>query len=532
MSDFLLPPYLKTASIGFRYLDSTGVSRGVFGGPPRTGTRGGDRLHATLEFSPTATSAAEAAQERRTLISLLARVQGKQHRLYLTNPARKLAGSFPATELLSNNTFANGTTGWTADSSTLTVTDRVARLTVTTPAANVQLRQAVALTQYAPYALRGFIVDGPQTAGLNIGPSLTLGGSQSVSDYSAIRGLKTVVGVAEDSTSRNQFPAVIASVTGFTAGAHLSVPYTSLARCALVDNSPNLFLRSDEFDNAAWTKSGATVSANATAAPDGTTTGEDLIESSSNESHFVIQDVTVSSAALDMCIGVFGKPNGRDWMLFEMRELTGSTDVSVWFNLSTGAVGTTATGANWSNLRTFVRDYGNGWYACYIVARKTNAATSVRGIIRTATGDGVSTYLGNGTSGIRIWRGGIAPSSVPLRFAQTTTAATTGTAQTGTGIHVKGLPVSTNGLLLPGDEFEVITSFGSELKIVTAALNSDAAGLGYLQFSPPIRGVLSDNAAVIIHEPMAYTLFAGDAVGWDHTPGIVTSASAEFEEAA
>jgi hypothetical protein len=116
-------------------------------------------------------------------------------------------------------------------------------------------------------------------------------------------------------------------------------------------------------------------------------------------------------------------------------------------------------------------------------------------------------------------------------LVQTTTTATSGTAQTGNGLHIKGLPASTNGLLLPNDEFEIITALGSELKITQAALNSDAAGLGYLQFGPPIRGVLADNAPVIVHEPMGYFMFAGDAVGWDHDPAIITTASAEFEEA-
>jgi hypothetical protein len=89
------------------------------------------------------------------------------------------------------------------------------------------------------------------------------------------------------------------------------------------------------------------------------------------------------------------------------------------------------------------------------------------------------------------------------------------------------LPVSTNGLLMPDDEIQV----GNELKLVTAPLNSDAAGLGYLQFEPPLRGAPADNAPVILHEPMGRFLFTGELVGWDHEPGIITRASAEFEEA-
>ncbi len=66
---------------------------------------------------------------------------------------------------------------------------------------------------------------------------------------------------------------------------------------------------------------------------------------------------------------------------------------------------------------------------------------------------------------------------------------------------------------------------------MTARLNSDAAGLGYLQFEPPIRTSPADNAPVIIHAPMGRFLFTGDAVGWDNDPGFWSSATAEFEEA-
>lgn len=107
-----------------------------------------------------------------------------------------------------------------------------------------------------------------------------------------------------------------------------------------------------------------------------------------------------------------------------------------------------------------------------------------------------------------------------------------GANQAGSTLVVDALPVSTTGLLLAGDQFEVITSHGSELKIVTSALNSDSSGEGTLMFEPPLRGVVSDNAAVIIHNPMGRWVFIGQAPEWMNEPGVFSSATLDFEEAA
>lgn len=524
VADLLLAPWLKCARVAWRYLDATGISRGEFSGLVRTAARGGDRLGATLEFTPTSTSSTDSAQERRTLISLFSRLRGRQNRIHITNPARRLAGSFPATELLPNNTFENGTTGWTAANGVLAVADRKLRLT-TSSGAYAEFYRPVALTQYAPHVLRSVILDGAQTEVLSIGPAINSGGVQ-VSDYQAARGLRTAVLVASSASAANQFPAVISTATGHTAGAYIEVPWCSLSRCALVDNGPNLLLQSDDFTTT-WANTRTTDAANSTTSPDGTTAADSIIEDGSNETHYIGQDVTVPSAAADYAFSVSLKAGTRSFARVAILESTGGHQVYVDVNLSTGVPGAaTSGGANWTNPRAFVVDQGDGWYRVTIIGRKASAATVVTPRVYLATSIGTVFYAGNGASLLYAWRGSLAQSSVPVRGVQTTTAAASGTAQTGSAIYVKGLPASTNGLLLPSDEFQI----GNELKMVTAALNSDAAGLGYLQFEPPLRTASVNDGPVIIHEPMGLFLFTGEAAGWDNTPGIVTGASAEFEE--
>jgi len=119
---------------------------------------------------------------------------------------------------------------------------------------------------------------------------------------------------------------------------------------------------------------------------------------------------------------------------------------------------------------------------------------------------GTTSYLGNGTSSIYAWRCGCARSSFPVRPAQTTTVGTAGTSQTGTGMYVKGLPVSTSGLLLAGDFVEI----NGDLMQVTASLDSDAAGRGVLQIHRRPTTAIADNTPIIVNNPFGRFRLASD----------------------
>ena len=84
---------------------------------------------------------------------------------------------------------------------------------------------------------------------------------------------------------------------------------------------------------------------------------------------------------------------------------------------------------------------------------------------------------------------------------------------------------------MKGDRIEVITNRGSELKIVTGALNSDGSGLGQVLFEPPLRGTPAYLAPVIIHQPLGYWVCKSPAPEWMLSQGGYCDAVLEFEEA-
>lgn len=543
MADILLPPWLSIAKLRTDYLDNTGMTRGLYTGAPETTGFGGDRLKLSLEFSPAGTSSTQSAMERAALRSFLARLRGRQNRAYLWDPSYRIRGAFStlAFELL-DSTFATGAVLTASNTNVSTaVHDRVMRATRTAAIADTTLRASGKTTvQYAPYVARVFgrAGRGPMDYRLRLGTSE---GATDIATHAAditTQGLQTLTAVTPVTTTHYSILDG-AGIPGRMPGDYMDFPYVSFARCALIDNGPNLLLQSDEFD-ATWTVTRSSIDDQTagTTAPDGTSTADALIGTSASDTHFVSQSVTVSSTAAEYSFGCALKAGAQTFALLQVSESTSNHNLNCYFNLSTGALGTASvSGANWDNVRAFIIPLGNSWYGCWVVGRKASAATTLTARVYAATSNGNATYAGDGsTADIYAWRATLAQAGVPTRLVQTTTTASSGTNQTGSALYIRGGRAPGEGALLgallPDDRFEIITSRGSEMKIVTAPLDFDAAGLGYLQFEPPLMGTPADGTPIIIVNPMTRAIFAGDIVGWDDSPGIITTASAEFEEAA
>jgi hypothetical protein len=87
-----------------------------------------------------------------------------------------------------------------------------------------------------------------------------------------------------------------------------------------------------------------------------------------------------------------------------------------------------------------------------------------------------------------------------------------GSSQTGKSLTTDDWAISTAGLLLPGDYFEV----NGELKMVTASVDSDGAGDATIAFTPSLRAPPSDNAPLVLVNPkVTMMLEDDDSANWD-----------------
>ncbi len=190
-------------------------------------------------------------------------------------------------------------------------------------------------------------------------------------------------------------------------------PVTLAARGLLIEEQrTNLFTYSSEFDNAAWGKTRSSITANAITAPDGTLTGDKLVEdTTANNTHFVKQDFTVAIGTY--VYSVFAKA-GERLILQVARNNSNINIITHQFNLSTGS----ATGAGAS-----ITSVGNGWYRCVGVIT-VNAAAST-GLNFSLNNGSTITYTGDGASGLYIWGAQLEAGAFSTSYIPTTTAAAT-----------------------------------------------------------------------------------------------------------
>jgi hypothetical protein len=190
-----------------------------------------------------------------------------------------------------------------------------------------------------------------------------------------------------------------------TTSAAVSVgPVANLPRLDYLDSTcPRLLLEpqrtntltySEAFDNAAWTKGNATISANtsATLDPSGYNGADKLQEDSSTDSHFFGSDTASASSAEVVTYSIFLKAAERSFAA--LRLYTGSGSIFGYYNLANGTLGTIGAGGTGT-----IVSYGNGWYRCSLTITMASSSVTLPYVF-TSTGDGVNSYTGTTGSGI------------------------------------------------------------------------------------------------------------------------------------
>jgi len=159
----------------------------------------------------------------------------------------------------------------------------------------------------------------------------------------------------------------------------------------------NALTKSQKFDDAAWTKTRASVTADATAAPDGTVTADKLVEdASAGTTHLTNRTTPALTDNTPQAFSAWAKAAERSWIQFLPSNKAGT--LSAYFDLGTGALGTVD-----ANVVASIVKYATGWCRCGMLYSSASGATSPVVRIQLATGNGGSSYGGNGVSGVYLW---------------------------------------------------------------------------------------------------------------------------------
>ena len=193
----------------------------------------------------------------------------------------------------------------------------------------------------------------------------------------------------------------VTSTAGFSTSVVAEIETTNEV-VSFNDISKNDFQRSEEFDNAYWTKHNSSISANAIIAPDGTLTADELVEDSTSSVMHNVQRGFVIFASNPNGVGFscFAKSNSRT-KFYLAYGATNNMQSRAEFNLATGAATTTNpfgfTGS------ASMEDFGNGWFRCKFFFATGGLAYNPNVYIGLADASGNTVYNGDGSSSLYIW---------------------------------------------------------------------------------------------------------------------------------
>lgn len=169
----------------------------------------------------------------------------------------------------------------------------------------------------------------------------------------------------------------------------------------VLEANKNLVLYSEALDNAYWTKTKSSVSANAIIAPDGETTADRLTEDNTTGEHVATSTaITIERNGTYTASGHFSLPASNGNSHAYLRVTFGSSaQVGVMLKLSDGTV-TTAVGEPLNADATLTE---NGfWRVSFAFNSKTNTTCQIEaGLLGGTTY--VSSYAGDNASGTYVW---------------------------------------------------------------------------------------------------------------------------------
>jgi hypothetical protein len=190
----------------------------------------------------------------------------------------------------------------------------------------------------------------------------------------------------------------------------------------------NLLTFTEQFDNAFWTKTDATVTANAAAAPDGTTTADTLIENATTGGHNVLVNFGGSESTA-YSLSIYAKMKERRYIAVGSN-LRANTGAYVAFDLQDGVAGSPFGSGSAAVSGYSITSVGDGWYRCVVNLSGTTGGVGMRYATAIVTGLtptpaaalNPESYTGDGTSGLFIWGAQLELGSTATAYQKVVTA--------------------------------------------------------------------------------------------------------------
>jgi hypothetical protein len=213
----------------------------------------------------------------------------------------------------------------------------------------------------------------------------------------------------------------------------------------LEKQSTNLLTYSEQFDNAAWTKDGVTISANATTSPDGTQNADKIIGAASSGNKIIFQVNSITLGQPFTASAFFKKGEYKNAFL----RVGGQTaNPYVIYDLDTQSVVSTSGASS-----TQIESMGNSWYRISLTSLSATTTVIAPNVAfapnsgYTISATNVLQYTGDGTSGGFAWGAQIEISSYKTSYIPTTSSSATRVADACYKTGISSLIGQTEGTL-------------------------------------------------------------------------------------
>jgi hypothetical protein len=229
-------------------------------------------------------------------------------------------------------------------------------------------------------------------------------------------------------TITNYVPQLLSAASGIARFDHNPTTFESLG-LLIEEQRTNLLTYSEQFDNAAWTKTSTTITANTVIAPDGALSGDLSVADTSSALHAVRATYT-GTTTTTYSYSVYAKQASGSYEF--VIHFGASSGTPAWnsasrgtarFNLLTGVVVSIGAAGNSTATSGSIVPVGNGWYRCtfVFVPDTTGASTSFSiGQIAAPVSQSVSvSWSGDGTSGAYIWGAQLEAGAFPTSYIPT-----------------------------------------------------------------------------------------------------------------
>lgn len=130
----------------------------------------------------------------------------------------------------------------------------------------------------------------------------------------------------------------------------------------LEGTSTNLQIRSEEFDNAAWTKTFITVTANDTISPDGTESA-DKLQRTNTAASYIYDAISIGYGAKTYTNSIFVKKGEGSFLAIRARGSGAWVDLR--FNFLTKQIISYTANSSFTAISSNVEEFDNGWFRIY-----------------------------------------------------------------------------------------------------------------------------------------------------------------------